>query len=234
MYKGTLYLIPSSLGNNDLNLTLPPKVLGIINEVDYYIVENIKSAASFLKEGGIKKKLQELDFKVLNVNTRDEELYDYLNPALEGHNIGIISEAGCPCIADPGAKIVSLAHERGIKVVPLTGPSSVILALMASGLNGQSFTFHGYLPINQKERKEKLLLLQIEAFKGITQIFIEAPHRNDNLLADILAACNPELKLCLAVDLTMPDEYVQTKSIKLWANDFLTIGKKPAIFLICK
>ena len=234
MYKGTLYLIPSSLGNNDLNLTLPPKVLGIINEVDYYIVENIKSAAAFLKEGGIKKKLQELEFKVLNVNTRDEELYDYLNPALEGHNIGIISEAGCPCIADPGSKIVLLAHEKGIKVVPLTGPSSVILALMASGLKGQSFTFHGYLPINQKERKEKLLLLQKEAFKGITQIFIEAPHRNDKLLADILAACSPELKLCLAVDLTMPDEYIQTKSIKLWANDFLTIGKKPAIFLICK
>src|SRR5438477_4297878 len=146
MNKGILYLIPSSLGNHNLQMTLPAQIFDVINQTDYYIVENIKSTAAFLKQAGIKKKLQELDFKVLNVDTKDNELFDYLNPVLEGQNIGIISEAGCPCIADPEAKIVSLAHEKGIKIIPLTGPSSIILALMASGLNGQSFTFHGYLP----------------------------------------------------------------------------------------
>jgi 16S rRNA (cytidine1402-2'-O)-methyltransferase len=233
MNKGKLYLIPASLGNNNLNLTHPAQVFKLINEIDYYIVENIKSAASFLKQAGIKKKLHELDFKVLNVDTKDNEVFDYLNPALKGNNIGIISEAGCPCIADPGAKIVSLAHEKGIKVIPLTGPSSIILALMASGLNGQSFTFHGYLPIGQKERKEKLKHIEKEIFsKGFTQIFIEAPHRNDKLIADILETFKSELRLCLAVNLTLPDETIQTTSIKRWRENIPSIGKKPAIFLI--
>lgn len=234
MQAGKLYLIPSSLGNHDLPLTLPAQVFKIINEVDYYIVENIKSAAAFLKQAGIKKKLQDLDFKVLNVDTKDTELFDYLNPALEGYNIGIISEAGCPCIADPGAKIVSLAHEKNIKIIPLTGPSSVILALMASGLNGQIFTFNGYLPIDKTGRKEKLLALEKEAAKNITQIFIEAPHRNDKLVSDILEFCKPELKLCIAVDLTLTEESIHTKTIKAWKTGQPVIGKQPAIFLIGK
>jgi len=175
-----------------------------------------------------------LYFKVLNVDTKDSELFDYLNPALEGHNIGIISEAGCPCIADPGAKIVSLAHEKNIEVIPLTGPSSVILALISSGLNGQEFTFNGYLPIDKTERKEKLLSLVKEAAKNITQIFIEAPHRNDKLVSDILEFCKPELKLCIAVDLTLPEESIHTKTIKTWKTGQPVIGKKPAIFLIGK
>ena len=233
MQKGNLYLIPSSLGNNDLHLTLPAPVFEVINEIDYYIVENIKTSAAFLKQTGIKKKLQELDFKILNVDTKDNELYDYLNPVIEGKNIGIISEAGCPCIADPGAKIVSLAHEKGIKVVPLTGPSSIILALMASGLNGQSFSFNGYLPIDKKERKQKLLYLEREVFsKEITQIFIEAPHRNDKLVSDITETCKPNIKLCIAVNLTMPEESIKTKSVKDWKDNQPNIGKNPAIFLL--
>lgn len=234
MQTSKLYLIPSSLGNHELQLTLPAQVFDVINQVDYYIVENIKLGAAFLKQAGIKKKLQELDFNVLNVDTKDSELFDYLNPAFEGHNIGIISEAGCPCIADPGAKIVSLAHEKNIKVIPLTGPSSIILALMASGLNGQSFTFHGYLPIDKTERKQKLLSLEKEAAKNITQIFIEAPHRNDTLVSDILEYCKPELKLCIAIDLTLPEESIQTKTIKTWKTGQPVIGKKPAIFLVGK
>jgi len=232
MDKGKLYLMPTSLGNRDLQLTLPAQVFDVINQVDYYIVENIKTAAAFLKQAGIKKKLQELDFKVLNVDTKDDELFDYLYPINEGHDMGIISEAGCPCIADPGAKIVSLAHEKNIKVIPLTGPSSIILALMASGLNGQAFTFHGYLPIDRKERREKLLIIEKEAMKDITQIFIEAPHRNDRLVTDIIETCKPGLKFCMAVDLTLPEENIQTKSIKEWKINQPVIGKKPAIFLI--
>jgi 16S rRNA (cytidine1402-2'-O)-methyltransferase len=233
MTKGILYLIPSSLGNHELQLTLPAQVFDVINHVDYYIVENIKSAAAFLKQAGIKKKLQELSFRVLNIDTKDDELYGYLNPAIEGSNMGIISEAGCPCIADPGAKIVSMAHEKGIKVVPLTGPSSIILSLMASGLNGQTFTFHGYLPIDKKKRREKLLQLEKEVLPGgITQIFIEAPHRNDKLISDITETCNPALKLCIAVDLTLPEESIKTKTIKDWKTNLPVTGKKPAIFLI--
>lgn len=232
MHKGKLYLIPSSLGNYDLHLTLPAQVFEVINTVDYYVVENIKSAAAFLKQAGIKKKLQELDFKVLNVDTDHNALYDYLDPVLEGHDMGIISEAGCPCIADPGAKIVSIAHDKNIKVIPLAGPSSIILSLMASGLNGQVFTFHGYLPIDRKERKEKLLMIEKEALKNLTQVFIEAPHRNDRLFNDILETCAPELKLCVAADLTLQEESIHTKSIKEWRLSRPVIGKKPAIFLL--
>src|SRR5258706_1634247 len=160
MQKGNLYLIPTSLGNNDLKLVLPNPVFEIVNQIDYFIVENINSAVQFLKFAGVNKKPQSLNFNVLNVNTIDSEINEYLIPALEAKNIGLLSEAGVPCIADPGAKIVSLAHENGIRVIPLTGPSSIILALMASGVNGQNFSFNGYLPIDSKERKAKLLELQ--------------------------------------------------------------------------
>jgi 16S rRNA (cytidine1402-2'-O)-methyltransferase len=235
MQKGNLYLIPTSLGNNDLRLTLPFPVFEVINSIDDYIVENTKTAVGFLKLAGIHKKPQQLNFSVLNTDTKDKDITDYLNPALEGKNIGLISEAGVPCVADPGAKIVSLAHRLGIKVIPLVGPSSIIMALMASGLNGQEFAFNGYLPIDKQERKTKLLDLQkIILAKNQTQIFIEAPHRNDKLIEDILNCCNNEIRLCIAVDLTLPTESILTLAISDWKIHVPALGKRPAIFLLGK
>ena len=235
MNKGTLYLIPTSLGSNELVNTLPSRVMQVINYIDNYVVENVKSAVQFLKLAGIVKKVQDLSFSVLNVDTGNEMIPRLLQPALEGKNIGLLSEAGVPCVADPGAKLVAVAHESGIKVIPLVGPSSIILALMASGLNGQNFAFNGYLPIERKKRKIRLLELQkIILATGQTQIIIEAPHRNDNLMADIISSCAARIKLCMAVDLTMESESITTKTIANWKLDSRTIGKKPAIFLIGK
>lgn len=233
MQKGKLYLIPVGLGNVDLKQTLPLPVFHIINNIDDYVVENIKSAVSFLKSAGLQKKPQELSFSVLNVNTNENAFSDFLTPALEGKNIGLLSEAGVPCIADPGSHIVALAYDAGIKVIPLTGPSSIILALMASGLNGQNFTFCGYLPIENRERKEKLKDLEkIVKSLNQTQIFIEAPHRNDKLFRDIVSSCSGYIKLCIAQNLTMDDESIQTKTIDKWKKSEIILGKHPAIFLI--
>jgi 16S rRNA (cytidine1402-2'-O)-methyltransferase len=235
MQKGKLYLIPTSLGNNDLRQTMPAHVLETINKIDNYIVENIKSAVGFLKAAGLKKRPQDLSFEVLNINSKDAEINKYLSPALEGKDIGLVSEAGVPCVADPGAKIVSLAHENDIKVIPLVGPSSIILALMASGLNGQNFAFNGYLPINKNERKKKLLELQkLVLANSQTQIFIEAPHRNDRLLSDILSFCKENLKLCIAVNITMEDEFIKMETIDNWRQKQKSIGKHPAIFMLGK
>jgi len=235
MQKGNLYLIPTSLGNNDLMQVLPKPPFYIINEIDYYIVENIKSAVQFLKLAGLNKKPQELNFNVLNVDTKDNEITEYLSPAKKGKNIGLLSEAGVPCVADPGAKIVSLAHESNIRVIPLTGPSSIILALMASGLNGQNFAFNGYLPIDKKERRLKLLELQkLVLSQNQTQIFIEAPHRNDHLFADITDNCVENLKLSVAIHLTMAEECIKTYTIAKSRKNKMIIGKNPAIFLLGK
>ena len=233
MQKGNLYLIPTSLGNNDLKQVLPDSVFNIINEIDYYIVENIKSAVQFLKLAGLNKKPQDLNFNVLNVDTKESDINEYLAPAKKGKDIGLLSEAGVPCVADPGAKIVSLAHEHNIRVIPLTGPSSIILALMASGLNGQGFAFNGYLPIDRKKRKTKLLELQkIVLSQNQTQIFIEAPHRNDHLFDDIIENCKDNIRLCVAVNLTMADENIKTLTINNWRKNKIIIGKHPAIFLL--
>jgi len=235
MQKGKLYLIPSSLGNNDLNLTLPQQVFDIISKIDYYIVENINSAVKFLKLACIKKRVQDLSFNVLNVNTKSGEISAYLEAANKGHDIGLITEAGAPCIADPGSELAALAHERGIRVIPLAGPSSVILALMASGLNGQTFAFNGYLPIDKKARKEKLKELEKRIKpENQTQIFIEAPHRNDKLLEELINSCNDNLKLSVAKNLTMNDELIITKKISEWKLSKITLGKNPTIFLIGK
>lgn len=235
MQKGNLYLIPSGLGNNDLKQSITAPVFYIINSIDNYIVENIKSAVGFLKLAGLEAKPQQLNFHVLNIDTKDNELSSMLKPSYHGKHLGLISEAGVPCVADPGAKLVMLAHQHGIKVIPLVGPSSIILALMASGLNGQNFAFNGYLPIEKKARAKKITELQDSAFKhDQTQIFIEAPHRNDKLFEEILASCKNELKLCVAVDITMQTEHIDTMSVREWKRHKTVIGKKPAIFLIGK
>ena len=233
MQKGNLYLIPNTLGNDDLGAAIPAGVIEIVNKIDTYIVENIQTAAKFLKLAGIKRSLKELKFSVLNVNSNDSDITGYLDDAMNGKDTGLISEAGVPCIADPGAQIVKLAHEKGIRVIPLSGPSSVIMAIMASGFNGQNFTFNGYLPINKKMRSSKLKELEKKVnFENQTQVFIEAPHRNDKLLAEMLDSLKPDTRVCIARELTMESEQVLSASVNELKQKSITLGKVPVIFLI--
>jgi len=228
-----LYLIPSTLGRSDLTMTLPAGIADIIYSLDEFIVENIKSAAGFLKSAGYPKPLQEVTFSVLNVNSKDREIGHYLDTCVHGGDVGLISEAGCPCVGDPGAKIVTIAHEKGIKVVPLTGPCSFILALMASGLNGQQFAFHGYLPIEKEKKFKSLRFLQELAITGgVTQIFMETPYRNNQMFQDILEACKPDVRLCIAADLTLPTEKIATKRVGDWKNLKVDLNKRPTVFLL--
>ncbi len=233
--KGILYLIPATLGDTaETADVLPVKVKSIINQIDTYIVENEKSARHYLKKMGIEKPLQELVLYPLNQHTQPQEISAYLKPLSEGKNIGIISEAGCPGIADPGAEVVAIAHERNIQVIPLVGPSSILLSLMASGFNGQSFTFHGYLPKERGERIKKLKELEKAALKRQTQLFIETPYRNMHLLEDILNTCENNTLLCIACDITLETEFIRTKRIAEWKKQVPAINKKPTIFLIYK
>lgn len=233
--KGILYLIPTTLGDTaETADVIPVKIQTIINQIDEYIVENEKSARHYLKKMCIQKPLQEIILHPLNQHTPQQELAGYLKSIGTGKNIGIISEAGCPGIADPGADVVSIAHERNIKVVPLVGPSSILLSLMASGFNGQQFTFHGYLPKERGERIRKLKELEKAAQKGQTQLFIETPYRNMHLLEDILTSCASATSLCIACDITLPGEFIKTKRIAEWKKQIPDIAKKPAIFLIYK
>lgn len=234
--KGILYLIPTTLGiTAETADVIPVKVNQIINTIDEYIVENEKSARHYLKKTGIIKPLQEIILHPLNQHTPANAISGYLNSINLGKNIGIISEAGCPGIADPGAEVVKLAHERNIKVVPLVGPSSIFLALMASGFNGQSFTFNGYLPKERSERIKKIKDLErIAKEKNQTQLFIETPYRNTHLLDDILSTCDTNTRLCIACDITLPTEFIKTKSIAAWKKQIPDINKRPAIFLIYK
>ena len=234
MENGKIYLIPNTLGENAaINYSIPPFITEIINTIDYYIVENEKNARHYLKKLKILKPIQELHLFPLNKFTPAEEIPGYLKPALEGKAIGLISEAGCPGIADPGADIVKLAHEQGIKVVPLVGPSSILLALIASGLNGQNFTFNGYLPIEAKERGKKLKELENRSRNfNETQIFIETPYRNEKLFADIISTCNNETLLCIATDITLKSEQISTQKISQWKLKKPVLNKRPVVFLI--
>jgi 16S rRNA (cytidine1402-2'-O)-methyltransferase len=233
--QGTLYLIPTTLGDTaETADVIPVKINTIINEIDEYIVENEKSARHYLKKIGIKKNLQEIILHSLNQHTAPQEISGYLKSIAEGKNIGIISEAGCPGVADPGAEVVAIAHARNIKVVPLVGPSSILLSLMASGFNGQCFTFHGYLPKERAERIKKLKELEKAAQKQQTQLFIETPYRNMHLLEDMLNTCDGNTKLCIACDITLPTEFIKTKRMAEWKKQLPDINKKPTIFLICK
>jgi 16S rRNA (cytidine1402-2'-O)-methyltransferase len=234
MQKGKLYLVPVTIGGN-LNASIPRSNMEIINSINYFIVENIKTAVSFLKHGGITKKLNELHFYVYSKKSRESDLSLYLRPALDGNDIALMSESGTPCIADPGEEIVMLSHELGIRVIPLVGPSSVILALMASGLNAENFSFNGYLPLSKNNRVKKLKELERKIYyDGQTQIFIEAPQRNDRLIDDILDICNVTTKLCIARNITMDDEHIETKSVQSWRKSKIIQGKNPVIFLLGK
>lgn len=231
--KGILYLIPTTLGETAVDPVIPVTVKEIVNIVDEFIVEDERSARRYLKKVGISKPLDTLVLHVLNKHTRPEDVSKFLTGTAEGRNVGVLSEAGCPGIADPGAEVVKLAHSKGIKVVPLVGPSSIVLSLMASGFSGQSFTFHGYLPRERHERIRKLKELERTAQqKDQTQLFIEAPFRNQHLLEDILANCNPVTPLCIACDITLPTEFIKTRTVAEWKKQVPDINKRPAVFLI--
>ncbi|QXP78352.1 MULTISPECIES: SAM-dependent methyltransferase [Winogradskyella] len=233
--KGKLYLIPTRLGDNPPLEVLPISIKKIVEELDYYIVENEKTARRFIKRISPNKSQPSLKLQVLNKYTTVEERNTFLNPCLEGISIGLVSEAGCPAIADPGADIANLAHQMDIRVVPLVGPSSILLALMGSGMNGQSFTFNGYLPIDKSERKSKLKTLErISAEHNQSQIFIETPYRNMKMLEDLVSILHPNTRICVACDLTLPTEYIKTKIAKEWKNNKEDFHKRPSIFIIHK
>ncbi len=231
---GTLYLIPITLGESPISQVIPEYNNTIINEIDVYIVENIKTARRFLKKAGILKPIDELTFFEIDKRSNTSNYPTFIKPLAEGKNIGVLSEAGCPGVADPGAEIVALAQELNYKVVPLVGPSSILLSLMASGFNGQSFCFNGYLPIEQKDRIYKLKDLERLAFREKqTQLFIETPYRNMPLLKDILVTLNNNTKLCIAVDITSNTEEIYTKTIEDWKRETkIDLNKRPCIFLI--
>jgi len=233
--KGILYLIPTRLGDNPPLEVLPISIKKIIEDNDYYIVENEKTARRFIKRISPQKSQPALKLQVLNKYTTEAERNTFLNICLEGTSIGLLSEAGCPAIADPGADIVNLAHQMGIKVVPLVGPSSIILALMGSGMNGQSFSFNGYLPIDKSERKSKLKALERLSFEhNQAQIFIETPYRNMKMLEDLTTALHPNTRVCVACDITLPTEFIKTKPAKDWKQNKEDLHKRPAIFIIQK
>ncbi|MEI7291326.1 SAM-dependent methyltransferase [Paraburkholderia tropica] len=235
--KGTLYLIPNTLGDGDeaaLAYVLPAPVRERAGTLASYIGENAKSTRAFLKRVGTTRPIQEIEIRELNVNTPAGEVDKLLAPLLKGIDTGLVSEAGVPAVADPGALLVRRAHERGIKVVPLVGPSSILLALMASGLNGQSFAFHGYLPVDANERIKKLRELEQTSRKAKqTQIFIETPYRNKTLLDALVATCAPSTLVCVAADLTLPTETILSRAISEWKKPPTPdLHKRPAIFLM--
>lgn len=231
---GILYLIPTTLGKTPSNNTIPESVLEVIRSLDVFIVENIQSAIRFLQWVGDTKPTYEIEFFVLNKRTPEQEAFSFLKPLLDGKDVGLISEAGSPAVADPGAVMVKMAHSRNIRVAPLVGPSSILLALMGAGFNGQQFAFHGYLPIDSKERKKKLQQLEFESQRqNCTQIFMEAPHRNNEILTAVLESCNPDTKFCTATDLTLPTEEIISRSVSSWKSTKKPdLHKRPTIFLL--
>ncbi len=231
--KGVLYLVPNTLGNSDTSLTIPEGIKGRVNDISLFIVENLRNARRYLKNLNRDINIDSLTFFELNEHTAVEEIPAFLDNVEKGMDAAIISEAGVPGVADPGAAVVRVAHEKGIRVIPLTGPSSILLALMASGLNGQSFCFHGYLPVKRPERVKKIREIeQVAIRKGETQMFIEAPYRNDALLADILETCHPSTLLCIAADITLETEFIFTRSTGVWKNNKPALHKRPVLFLI--
>lgn len=227
-----LYLIPVMLSDEPLEKVLPALNLEIVRGIRHFIVENVRSARRFLKKCDKSIDIDSLTFYVLDEHTRPEEMTGYLDPLAEGLPMGVISEAGCPAVADPGADVVAMAHSRGLKVVPLVGPSSILLALMASGFNGQSFAFQGYLPIDAGKRGRKLREMERAIHDGQTQIFIETPYRNNRLIAELGNAVRGDLRLCVACDITGAGESIVTRTVREWGKAEYDYDKRPAIFLL--
>jgi 16S rRNA (cytidine1402-2'-O)-methyltransferase len=228
-----LYLVPSTLGEFAPLATLPQATLEIVSGLDHWVVETPKLARRFLQAAGVALRLRKLDFKVLDEHTPDSRLPELLAPALGGADLGVLCDAGCPGVADPGARLVRLAHTQSVLVVPLVGPSAILLALMGSGLNGQRFVFHGYLPIDPLKRTRALRDLErISAALDQTQIAIETPYRNNQLLDALLKDCAEDTRLCIAADLTLPGQYIRTRRIGEWRTDRPNLNKRPTVFLI--
>ncbi len=235
MSKGKLYLIPSPLGDNEPAEVIPAPVLELLKSITTYVVEEARTVRRYLSRAGLKGHIEELRLVELNEHTTPAEVEAMLPLFDEGNNVGLISEAGLPAVADPGAALVALCHRHGIEVVPQVGPSSLMLALMGSGLNGQTFAFRGYLPAKTDERRAAIR--EVEKLSGAlhqTQIFIETPYRNDSLLADLLANLSPQTRLCLAADLTLESQTIRTMSVAEWKKIGFSVGKRPCVFLILK
>ena len=231
---GYLYLIPVPIDQNDRESVLLEKHRKIVEHLDYFIVENEKTARFYLGALNLHKPINQLHFEVLTQTTHPENITHYLTPLLEGLDVGLLSESGCPGVADPGSKMVALAHQKDIKVIPMTGPSSIILALMASGLNGQQFKFHGYLPSEKEDRIKEIILIENESSKyHETQIFIETPYRNQHIFNDLIDKLQDKTKLCIALDMTSENEFILTKSVKDWKKvTALDLKNKPCVFLL--
>ncbi len=230
--KGKLYLIPSPLGENDPKEVIPASVLEHIQSLHHVVAEEIRTVRRYLSKAGLKGKIDALTFYELNEHTPVEAVEALLKPLLAGEDVAVISEAGLPAVADPGADLVRLAQDHDIEVIPMVGPSSLMLALMGSGLNGQRFAFQGYLPAKKEDRRKALLDLEKESLKRRqTQIFIETPYRNDALFEDLLSCLHPKTRLCLAADLTLPQAYLKTRTVAAWKKEKPVLGKRPCVFL---
>jgi len=231
--KGKLYLIPSQLGEGDPREVLPAPLFERIALLDTFVVEEIRTARRFLSAAGLKGKIDTLTFYELNEHTAEADAAGYVKLLEDGHDVGLISEAGLPAVADPGSILVAAAHRRDIEVVPFVGPSSLMLALMSSGMNGQNFAFNGYLPVKQAERRARLSELEkLSRRTGQTQIIIETPYRNDALLEDMLSVLGADTRICIAANITQPDAFIRTRTVAAWKQNPVTVGKRPCVFVL--
>jgi 16S rRNA (cytidine1402-2'-O)-methyltransferase len=230
--KGKLFLIPTPIAAGAVERSVPPGVLKTLVEIRHFLAEDVRSARRYLASLKVYDRIEVLSFSVLNKDTKEGELAHLLAPAQEGHNVGVLSESGCPGIADPGALAVKYAHQHDLIVIPLVGPSSIFLALAASGLNGQNFAFHGYLPIKPLDAAKSIRDFERESrLKNQTQIFIETPYRNNSLFANLVRSLQPQTELCLAVDITGEQEFIATRQVKDWRHQKIEIPKAPSVFL---
>ncbi|MDR1004302.1 MAG: SAM-dependent methyltransferase [Prevotellaceae bacterium] len=235
MADPALYLLPVPLGDTPIEQVLPAYNKGIICTIRHFIVEDVRSARRFLKKVDREMDIDSLTFYPLGKHTSPADLSGYLQPLTEGNDMGILSEAGCPAVADPGADVVAIAQRKGLRVVPLVGPSAILLAVMASGFNGQSFAFHGYLPIDPHERTQRLKQLEQRVYaEQQTQLFIETPYRNNKLVEDILHTCRPQTRLCIAAGITCREEYIRTRTVREWTGKVPELSKIPCLFLLYK
>jgi 16S rRNA (cytidine1402-2'-O)-methyltransferase len=234
MKTGKLYLIPVPISEDQkLSEVLLPQDIDVVKDLEYFVSETAKTARAFLMDLPLTKKIQEIEIEQLDKHTKDDELLGFLDPIIKGEDMGLISDSGAPSIADPGFKLVQIAQSRGVKIIPMVGPSSIFLALMASGLNGQSFAFYGYLPKEKGRKRKKIKTLErIAVNTKQTQIFMETPYKNQHMLDDILDVCEQETYLCIAQNVMSNDEYIVTKTIKEWKREKKSLEKKPCLFLI--
>ncbi len=231
--KGILYLIPNKISEAPLDEVVPSRLAQLVPQIKHYIVEDVRTVRRYLRQLSKEVNIDETTFYELNKHTDEVEISNYLLSAERGENMGLVSEAGLPCVADPGNIIVAMAHRKGIRVVPLVGPSSILMALMASGLNGQNFAFNGYIPLDQPERTRKIHDLEIRAKKERqSQIFMDTPYRNNRLFDDLKATLSPQTMLCVALNITADDEFIRTMSVDEWKKQKIYLNKKPCIFII--